>query len=151
MIMALLQWKDHYSVGAAAIDDEHKELIERINRLYEQLMAEMSRLWLRHFRRSDQGYHSAFRPGRAVHASEHDQLPQHREDFERMIDEVPSPIANSIAMWKRAARRWRRGSTAGFHAISRRTMHACTNSLGPIQVERRLPRRRRLLKGTAWI
>jgi len=37
--MALLQWKDHYSVGIEAVDHEHKELIELINRLHDELMA----------------------------------------------------------------------------------------------------------------
>ena len=34
--MALLQWKDRYSVGIAAVDHEHKELIGLINRLYDE-------------------------------------------------------------------------------------------------------------------
>ena len=35
--MALLQWKDHYSVGIDAVDHEHKELIDLINRLHDEL------------------------------------------------------------------------------------------------------------------
>jgi hemerythrin len=35
--MTLLNWKDEYSVGIAAVDHEHKELIELINRLYDEL------------------------------------------------------------------------------------------------------------------
>ena len=37
--MALLQWKDEYSVGIAAVDHEHRELIELINRLHDELSA----------------------------------------------------------------------------------------------------------------
>ncbi len=33
--MTLLSWKDEYSVGIEAIDREHKELIDRINRLHQ--------------------------------------------------------------------------------------------------------------------
>ena len=35
--MALLQWKNDYSVGIAAVDHEHKELIDHINRLHDKL------------------------------------------------------------------------------------------------------------------
>jgi hemerythrin len=34
--MALLQWKDRYRVGVAAVDHEHRELINLINRLHEE-------------------------------------------------------------------------------------------------------------------
>ena len=37
--MQLLQWKDEYSVGIDAVDYEHKELIDLINRLHEELDA----------------------------------------------------------------------------------------------------------------
>ena len=37
--MALLQWKDQYSVGIESIDHEHRELIDLINRLYGELSA----------------------------------------------------------------------------------------------------------------
>src|SRR5262249_38608604 len=35
--MALLQWKAQYSVGIAAVDHEHRELIDLINRLHDGL------------------------------------------------------------------------------------------------------------------
>ena len=37
--MALIEWKEHYSVGVAAVDHEHRELIDLINRLHEDLVA----------------------------------------------------------------------------------------------------------------
>jgi len=36
--MALLEWKQDYSVGNASVDHEHEQLIERINELCEQLI-----------------------------------------------------------------------------------------------------------------
>ncbi len=42
--MPLVQWKDEYSVGIDAVDYEHKQLIELINRLGEELAAENSKL-----------------------------------------------------------------------------------------------------------
>jgi len=35
--MALLEWKQEYSVGNASIDHEHQHMIQQINSLYEQL------------------------------------------------------------------------------------------------------------------
>ena len=37
--MALIEWKDHYSVGIEAVDHEHRELIELINRVHDELEA----------------------------------------------------------------------------------------------------------------
>jgi len=37
--MRLLVWKPEYSVGIAAVDDEHRSLIEAINRLHDALDA----------------------------------------------------------------------------------------------------------------
>lgn len=37
--MALIEWKKHYSVGVEAVDHEHRELIDLINRLHEDLLA----------------------------------------------------------------------------------------------------------------
>ena len=36
---ALIEWKNHYSVGVEAVDHEHRELIELINHLHERLLA----------------------------------------------------------------------------------------------------------------
>ncbi len=35
--MRLMDWKDEYKVGIDTIDDEHRQLIETINRLHEEL------------------------------------------------------------------------------------------------------------------
>jgi len=35
--MDLLQWKPEYSVGIAAVDDEHREMIDLINSVYAKL------------------------------------------------------------------------------------------------------------------
>ena len=37
--MTLIEWKRHYSVGVKAVDHEHRELIDLINRLHEELLA----------------------------------------------------------------------------------------------------------------
>jgi hemerythrin-like metal-binding protein len=37
--MALIEWKAHYSVGVPAVDHEHRELIDLINRVHDDLTA----------------------------------------------------------------------------------------------------------------
>jgi hemerythrin len=90
--MPLLQWKDSYSVGVEAVDYEHKELIDLINRLYDELMkrgeplvasaffGDLVKAISAHFAleerfMSEQGY---------------DQLAQHKADHERLLDDILS-------------------------------------------------------------
>ena len=90
--MALLQWKDYYSVGIEAVDHEHKELIELINRLDAALMAKGESLAASAF------FGDLIRAISAHFALEerfmrergYDQLPQHKEDHERLLDEILS-------------------------------------------------------------
>jgi hemerythrin-like metal-binding protein len=88
MVMTLVQWRNEYSVGAESIDDEHKALIDRINRLDDQLMAEdgqastffeqLTETITAHFGREE----------RFMRQRGYDQLPQHKEDYERFLDEI---------------------------------------------------------------
>jgi hemerythrin len=90
MAMALLQWKDHYSVGIDAVDHEHKELIELINRLDAELIArggsstasaffgDLIRAISAHFALEE----------RFMKEHRYDQFPQHKEDHERLLDEI---------------------------------------------------------------
>jgi hemerythrin len=92
MAMALLQWKDHYSVGIEAVDYEHKELIELINRLYDELMAKGESLAVSAFFGDlikAISAHFALEE-RFMRERGYDQLPQHKEDHERLLDEILS-------------------------------------------------------------
>ncbi len=88
--MALLKWDDRYSVGIAAVDYEHKELIEIINRLHDELSAGESRLTSTGF------FGDLLRAISAHFALEekfmrdkgYDQLVQHKTDHERLLDEI---------------------------------------------------------------
>jgi hemerythrin len=89
-VMTLVQWRNEYRVGAESIDDEHKVLIERINRLDDQLMAEdgplaastffeqLAETIAAHFGRED----------RFMRERGYDQLPPRKEDYERFLDEI---------------------------------------------------------------
>jgi hemerythrin len=88
--MTLLHWRDEYTVGIEAVDHEHRELIELINRLHRQLDSPEARLTVpaffgdllrgisAHFALEekfmrDQGYR---------------RLGPHKEDHERLLDEL---------------------------------------------------------------
>jgi len=88
--MALLEWKDRYSVGVAAVDHEHKELIDLINRLYDQ--------WVKGGPRgSVEGFFGDLYKGISAHFAleerfmrerGYDQLTAHKNDHERLLDEI---------------------------------------------------------------
>lgn len=88
--MILVQWRDDYSVGARSVDDEHKALIGRINRLYDQLMVEEDPLAVSSFFDSliKAITEHFLREERFMRERGYDQLPQHREDYERLLDEI---------------------------------------------------------------
>jgi len=92
--MALLEWKDSYSVGVEAVDHEHRELIDLINTLHEELVA-------------GEGGGTGGRDAEAIFGDiylgisshfaleekfmrEHgyDQLSDHKSDHERLLDEL---------------------------------------------------------------
>jgi hemerythrin len=88
--MALLRWKDEYRIGIEAVDYEHRELIDLINRLHEELGGEHAKLTV-------PGFFGDLLKGISAHFAleekfmrEHryDQLDQHKNDHERLLDEI---------------------------------------------------------------
>ena len=88
--MTLVQQRNEYSVGAESIDDEHKMLIDRINRLDNQLMAEDGPLAASTFFEELTETITAHcgREERFMRERGYDQLPQRKEDYERFLDEI---------------------------------------------------------------
>lgn len=88
--MALLHWKDAYSVGIESVDYEHKELIELINRLHDAWIARGAEPPVEGF------FGDLFRGISAHFALEerfmrergYDQLATHKDDHERLLDEL---------------------------------------------------------------
>jgi len=88
--MALLQWKDRYSVGIEAGDYEHKELIGLINRLHDE--------WVKGGpRASVEAFFGDLYKGISAHFAleerfmrerHYDQLAAHKGDHERLLDEI---------------------------------------------------------------
>jgi hemerythrin len=90
--MALLQWKDQYSVGIDAVDHEHRELIALINKLHDELMAkgeEPSVSVSAFFGDLFTGISAHFAlEERFMRERRYDQLAQHKADHERLLDEI---------------------------------------------------------------
>lgn len=88
--MGLLHWEKRYSVGIEAVDHEHRELVELINRLHEQAKAQGSKMAVLGF------FGDLYKAISAHFALEerfmrekgYDQLRQHKGDHERLLDEI---------------------------------------------------------------
>jgi len=88
--MSLLHWEDRYSVGVAAVDHEHRELIELINRLYAEATTQGSRdAIVDFFGDLFKAISSHFAlEERLMRERGYDQLTQHKNDHERLLDEL---------------------------------------------------------------
>jgi hemerythrin-like metal-binding protein len=88
--MALLQWKKQYSVGIAAVDHEHRELIDLINRLHDDLAASGGTVAAEPFfgdLHAAISAHFALEE-RFMRENRYDQLAQHKADHEKLLDEL---------------------------------------------------------------
>ncbi len=88
--MTLLQWRDEYSVGIEAVDYEHQQLIDLINRLHERLDAADAKMTV-------PAFFGDLLKGISAHFAleerfmrEHDygDLDRHKDDHERLLDEL---------------------------------------------------------------
>jgi len=88
--MGLLHWEDRYSVGVAAVDHEHQELIALINRLYDEATARRSKeAVIGFFGDLFKAISSHFAlEERLMRERCYDRLAQHKDDHERLLDEV---------------------------------------------------------------
>ncbi len=88
--MALLQWKDQYSIGIEAVDYEHKELIDLINELYDEWTAKGSKQSIEAFFGDlFKGISAHFAlEERFMREHHYDQLALHKSDHERLLDEI---------------------------------------------------------------
>lgn len=88
--MALIEWKDHYSVGIEAVDHEHRELIELINRVHEELVAEGGEAAVTAFLGEIfKGISAHFAlEERFMREHGYDQLREHKVAHEQLLDEI---------------------------------------------------------------
>jgi hemerythrin len=88
--MGLLHWEKRYSVGIEAVDHEHRELVELINRLHEEAKAQGSKVAVLGFfgdLYKAISAHFALEE-RFMREKSYDQLRLHKDDHERLLDEI---------------------------------------------------------------
>lgn len=88
--MSLIEWDEKYSVGVAAVDHEHRELIGLVNEAHDRLMCPgaaeavmdfLGEIFARisaHFALEEQ----------IMRARNYDQYGGHKADHERLLDEI---------------------------------------------------------------
>lgn len=95
MVVILIPWRDDYSVGAQSIDAEHKALVDRINWLYSQLMLEQDPqavpAFFAHLINTISEHF--VREERYMRERGYDLLPEHKEDYERLLDDIRTLVA----------------------------------------------------------
>ena len=97
--MALVEWKDEYRIGIPAVDFEHRGLIDLINNLHSDLsgnpdkaevLACLGEIYARisaHFALEE----------RVMRERRYDQYLDHKEDHERLLDEIRDIMDRSEA------------------------------------------------------
>ncbi|MFO1109341.1 MAG: bacteriohemerythrin [Bradyrhizobium sp.] len=88
--MGLLQWEKRYSVGIEAVDHEHRELVDLINRLHDKATVQGSKLAVLGFfgdLYKAVSAHFALEE-KFMREKQYDQLSQHKGDHERLLDEI---------------------------------------------------------------
>jgi len=88
--MALLHWKDRYSIGIEAIDHEHKGLIELINLLHEKMRDHASSDAIEAFFGDLLMHISAHfaLEERIMRDRKYDQFQEHKQDHEALLDDL---------------------------------------------------------------
>ena len=88
--MTLLRWKEEYSLGIEAVDHEHKQLIDLINRLHQELDSADSRLTVPAFLGdllAGISAHFALEE-KFMRDRGYERFGSHKDDHERLLDEL---------------------------------------------------------------
>ncbi len=88
--MPLLEWKEEYGTGVEDVDDEHRDLIDIINRLHDLLLAKDAKLTVpAFFDNLMRGVSAHFAlEERIMDESRYPDRDEHRDDHERLLDEL---------------------------------------------------------------
>jgi hemerythrin len=88
--MSLIEWKKEFSVGVAAVDHEHRELIELINKLYglaqtggghDQVVTALGEIYAQiaaHFALEE----------KMMRDARYGAMPEHKSDHESLLDQI---------------------------------------------------------------
>jgi hemerythrin-like metal-binding protein len=107
--MALIEWKDRYSVGVPAVDFEHRELIDLINRVHAGLTSSADEIRIAaslgdilaaisaHFALEERFMLEHGYDQRAAHKAEHERLLDVLRDIMESYDEDPQGNSKLLA------------------------------------------------------
>ena len=92
--MSLIEWKEEFSVGSAAVDQEHRELIDAINALHDdflqavtgdRVVESLGEIYAKvaaHFALEE----------RIMRDARYDEYGSHKEDHELLLDQISEII-----------------------------------------------------------
>jgi hemerythrin-like metal-binding protein len=88
--MALIEWRDEFAVGVAAVDHEHREMIDLINTTYQRLVEGESSMTVGNFLGEIYAKISAHfaLEEKLMRDHHYDQYTDHKEDHERLLDDI---------------------------------------------------------------
>ena len=88
--MTLIEWDEKYSVGVAAVDYEHHELIDLVNETYDRLMRAGGKPAVMEFLGEILARISAHfaLEEKIMLAKNYDQYDAHKADHERLLDDI---------------------------------------------------------------
>lgn len=113
--MALIGWKKVYETGIVALDNEHRELVEQINRLGEairdrrgeevlqEVLAVLDQYTGYHFHHEERLMQEYGFPGLEDHRQVHQQLRERVAEIKRDSDSDPGRVAQELY---KLLRRW---------------------------------------------
>ena len=106
--MALIEWKNDYSVGVVEFDNQHKKLIELINKLHDAMKSGTSRQSLSgilaelvdytkfHFSNEEKYFGQYVYPDIGAHKVEHEKLTRQVIEFQRDFNDGKTSISIDV-------------------------------------------------------
>ncbi len=88
--MSLIDWREEYSVGIASVDHEHREMINLINTVYDNLSSNASKGQIEDFLGeiyTKISAHFALEE-KIMKTRRYDEYEDHKEDHEKLLDEI---------------------------------------------------------------
>lgn len=111
--MTRLEWKQTYSVGVTALDDDHRQLIDIINQIdqagrfglpLDHVLHDLAHYARSHFEREEDLLRSAGYPDLGAHSAEHQSFIEWLRGIERSVAATPGangPIADMLGAYLR--------------------------------------------------
>lgn len=106
--MSLIDWNNNYSVNVKEIDDQHKKLIDLINKLYEEMrkghgkdalsgvLKELVEYTKYHFAKEEKLLEKYNYPNLAAHKKEHEELTKKVEEINEKIASGKMVISSNV-------------------------------------------------------